>query len=810
MMTQLLAQTAANWRVRMVKKFFLIAFFVMLVFLPVSISGEIPAHERSALIALYNATAGWRFTDGWKAPPLHTDGFAMPGTEGNWFGITVENDHVTGINLFRNYLLGTLPPELGNLSHLENLGLSNNYGLTGSIPPELGKLSNLKTFSAWLTGLSGPIPPELGNLKNLEYLDLGTSQISGSIPPELGNLNSLIELKLGSNRLSGSIPSELGNLSSLENLYLESNRLSGSIPSELGNLSNLVNLFLQSNRLSGSIPSELGNLSKLYFLRLSRNRLTGKIPTSFLDLQSTFMTIYYNGLYTNNNTLHAFLDKKCRDWASTQTIAPEDVSVTLISSFSARVSWTPIAYTGDTGGYRVFYRANSGGSWTFAGMTADKLASFFEVHGLEQGLTYCFAVQTRTNPHDENPNTVDSQFSKEVCSLSGTPGPFGAFETPGDGSTVKGSIPVSGWALDDLGVASVKIYREENQSLVYIGEAVLVEGARPDVEQAYPDYPNNNKAGWGYMMLTNFLPNDGNGTFAIHAIVTDMEGNQTTLGIKTIICDNANAVKPFGTIDTPTQGGTASGSNFINWGWVLTPQPNSIPTNSSTINVYVDGVNLGHPFYNIYRSDIANLFPDYANSNGASGYFYLDTSAYENGVHTIQWTATDSGGNSEGIGSRYFSIQNTGKSQSKVQIASSDNVVTDGKFFHISQIADIPINDLESIGIKRGLKDDIDPEVVSSDESGVFIVKTEEMGRLVINLCSKPGVFAGYTEFGNHLRPLPIGSTLDIKTGRFYWQPGPGFVGYYRFVFIEKNEDNQIKKKNIIVMIEPKFLKSKQ
>ena len=70
--------------------------------------------------------------------------------------------------------------------------------------------------------------------------------------------------------------------------------------------------------------------------------------------------------------------------------------------------------------------------------------------------------------------------------------------------------------------------------------------------------------------------------------------------------------KPFGAIDTPTQGGAASGSNFINWGWVLTPPPNRIPTDGSTINVYIDGVNLGHPTYNIYRFDIYNFFPDFS------------------------------------------------------------------------------------------------------------------------------------------------------------------------------------------------------
>ncbi len=238
--------------------------------------------------------------------------------------------------------------------------------------------------------------------------------------------------------------------------------------------------------------------------------------------------------------------------------------------------------------------------------------------------------------------------------------PFGDFATPLDGETVRSSIAVTGWALDNKGVQSVKIYREseDGSTLVYIGDGVFVEGARPDVEAAYPGYPNNSAAGWGYMMLTNFLPDGGNGTFTLHAIATDTDGNSVTLGTKRIFCDNANAVKPFGAIDSPAQGGTASGTNYRNQGWVLTPQPNKVPEDGSTIDVFIDGKKVGNVTYNIYRSDIAGFFPGYANSNGAMAYFDFDTTAYENGVHTIQWAATDNAGNTDGIGSRYFSIQN--------------------------------------------------------------------------------------------------------------------------------------------------------
>jgi uncharacterized protein (TIGR01370 family) len=238
--------------------------------------------------------------------------------------------------------------------------------------------------------------------------------------------------------------------------------------------------------------------------------------------------------------------------------------------------------------------------------------------------------------------------------------PFGNFDTPTDGSLVQGSVAVTGWALDDIGIEGVKIYRENETGfgLIYIGDALLIEGARPDIEQAYPTYPMSYKAGWGYMLLTNCLPNSGSGTFKLHAAVRDSSGHEVTLGIKNITCNNAGAVKPFGAIDTPAPGSTVSGSTYRIQGWVLTPMPNSIPTDGSTIKVYLDGKYLGHPVYNIYRSDIASLFPGYANSNGASAYFYLDTTGFANGIHTIAWTVADNAGNADGIGSRYFYIRN--------------------------------------------------------------------------------------------------------------------------------------------------------
>ena len=114
---------------------------------------------------------------------------------------------------------------------------------------------------------------------------------------------------------------------------------------------------------------------------------------------------------------------------------------------------------------------------------------------------------------------------------------------------------------------------------------------------------------------------------------------------------------PFGTIDTPGQGEVVSGT-VINFGWALTPQPGVIPTDGSTIWVYVDGVPVGQPVYDQYRQDIADAFPGYANSDGAVGYYFLDTTQLANGLHTIEWLVTDDLGRAQGIGSRFFWVFN--------------------------------------------------------------------------------------------------------------------------------------------------------
>ncbi|KAM6574164.1 hypothetical protein CsatA_022491 [Cannabis sativa] len=92
------------------------------------------------------------------------------------------------------------------LTVFTSIDLSCNY-LVGSIPMEIGELQALYVLNLSSNAFTGEIPSSIGNLNKLESLDLSSNNLSGSIPSTLANLNFLSFLNLSYNGLTGPIPS---------------------------------------------------------------------------------------------------------------------------------------------------------------------------------------------------------------------------------------------------------------------------------------------------------------------------------------------------------------------------------------------------------------------------------------------------------------------------------------------------------------------------------------------------------------------------------------------------------------------------
>jgi hypothetical protein len=362
-----------------------------------SLQTDIPQIECEALVALYNSTNGvnWDTNTNW-----------LTSTPCNWVGISCNNNRVVQIYLSNNFLVGPLPPQLGNLTALTILNLSSNR-ISGFLPSEIGNLTQLTQLDLYDNRMTGTLPETIGGLTSLAYAHLSNNSFEGPIPTTIGNLINLESLYLSSNQLSGSLPTTIGGLSKLLLLSLDGNKLSGTIPDEIGNLSLLQNLGLAWNDLSGTLPPNFGNLTRLKTLSLYMNLLSGEIPSSFVNLQRIVtLDITGNMLTASDPAVNAFIEGILPNWQTSQLIIPTDLSASPIAWYpGVDVTWeAPGLYSKIELGYATV----SGGQYT----VVPALYSPFKLSYLAYDTTYYIVIRAVLDR--QGYSTVVTPWSAEV------------------------------------------------------------------------------------------------------------------------------------------------------------------------------------------------------------------------------------------------------------------------------------------------------------------------------------------------------------------------------------------------------------
>jgi Leucine-rich repeat (LRR) protein len=183
-----------------------------------------------------------------------------------------------------------LPPQIGNLCHLEILSLSG-FDELRSLPKEIGDLRCLKQLHLVECKNLSFLPAEVGKLTALEKLCLSNCGSLTCISAEIGTLPNLKCLHHVRNQELKTLSTERGNLEALETLRLHDCYSLTSLPAEIGSFSNLKVLDVSYCPNLKSLPAEIGNLTALEDLNLFCCRSLTCLPAEIGGLSTNLRAL---------------------------------------------------------------------------------------------------------------------------------------------------------------------------------------------------------------------------------------------------------------------------------------------------------------------------------------------------------------------------------------------------------------------------------------------------------------------------------------------------------------------------------------
>ena len=195
-------------------------------------------------------------------------------------------------------------------------------------------------------------------------------------------------------------------------------------------------------------------------------------------------------------------------------------------------------------------------------------------------------------------------------------------DTPKNGGYISKNQLIKGWVLNKSEVKSISASINDT----FVGNATT-KLSRPDVGNAYPEY-NNANSGFE-LKLANANLKVGLNTLKLK--ITFMDGSEKI--ISTTATYSENLLPITGSIDEPSANQANNSNDMLVRGWFLAEE------GIDQVDVYVDNVYQGKANYGQLRTDVANAYPQYKNSN--SGYsLSVSTRGLTAGKHTVKVIAT--------------------------------------------------------------------------------------------------------------------------------------------------------------------------
>ena len=204
------------------------------------------------------------------------------------------------------------------------------------------------------------------------------------------------------------------------------------------------------------------------------------------------------------------------------------------------------------------------------------------------------------------------------------------------GSTVTGTVAVSGWAIDNMtaavgvGVGSVQIQVDGST----VGTATY--GAnRADVCTAFPGRTGCPNVGFTYQLNTASL---STGNHTITAIASDTNTPPAS-GSYSIIVKVSPQPPPSVYIDSLSSGAAVSGTVTVS-GWAI-DNVTTVGTTIGQVQIQVDGSTVGTATYGANRGDVCAVYPGRPGCPNVGFTYQLNTASLSAGTHIITAIATD-------------------------------------------------------------------------------------------------------------------------------------------------------------------------